>query len=53
MNRTLVNLYYRHNRLNTAGKAVTSIRRAAFQISGSIPKFTAQAMNYTRPGNYF
>jgi hypothetical protein len=53
MNRTLVNLYFRHNRLNPAGRTVTSIRRAAFEISNKIPRFTAQAMSYTRPSNYY
>lgn len=51
-NRTMVNLYFRHNK-PAGSKQVTSIRRAAFQISASIPTFHSQTISYTRPGNYF
>jgi hypothetical protein len=49
----MVNLYYRHDKTSGDGKQVTSIRRAAFEISVSIPKFSAKAMSYTRPSNYY
>lgn len=53
VNPTMVNLYYRHAKTSASDKQVTSIRRAAFEISVSIPKFAAQAMSYTRPSNYY
>ncbi|HYF31530.1 MAG TPA: hypothetical protein VD993_10465 [Chitinophagaceae bacterium] len=52
-NRTRVNLYFLHNGKTSTGKSVTSIRRAAFEISVTIPKFSPLAVNYTRPGNYY